>query len=388
MFARAILFALAFPLLAADSNSLPVPPPAAPSPHEFAIMAWGDTPSDPQQLRWMKEAGFNITGFCRPAALPAVAAAGLACFVDDPRANGYRWRTLPPDSEIRASLTSLAREIGTSPAALGVFLRDEPFTPQLSGLAKVAAMVREVMPGKLTYINIFPWTLSRRVLGSDYESHARAVLDTVGQPFLSNDNYSLVDGAMLDYFYTNLDIVRRVSLAVGKPFWNCILAVAHNNYMLPAEETLRLQVFATLAYGGRGIEYFRYFTRGIGDYRGGAIDPFGERTPTWDVIRRLNREIAALAPTLLRLHSLGVYHYPEVPDQGAGLSGARYVASVRTGIEVAGEGYSQTKEMLHRILGRQTPAPSLIGEFEDGSGRPYVMLVNKSLDHPFSSRFN
>jgi hypothetical protein len=36
------------------------PPPA--SPKDFAVMAWGDSPSDPEQLRGMREAGLNISG--------------------------------------------------------------------------------------------------------------------------------------------------------------------------------------------------------------------------------------------------------------------------------------------------------------------------------------
>ena len=374
---------LALAGFAADSHSLPVRAPSTPAAREFPIMAWGDAPADRQQLLWMREAGFNISGFCRPEDLQAIAAAGLTCFVDDPRANGYRWQSLPDDPEIRKNLGSLAREIGNSPAALGIFLRDEPLVAHMAGLGRIAALVREIMPGKLPYVNLFPWTLSPRVLGSDYESYARMLVDTVKQPYLSYDNYSLVDGEMLDYFYTNLDIIRRVGLATNTPFWNCILAVGHGSYMTPTEETLRLQVYATLAYGGRGIEYFRYFTRGIGNYRGGAVDPFGDRTPTWDMVRRINHEVAALAPTLLQLRSTGVYHYPDVPDAAAPLSGSRLVAEVRTGVAVAGEGYKQTREMLHRILGRETPGRFLLGEFEDGHQRPYLMLVNKSLTASF-----
>ena len=36
------------------------------SPHDFVIMAWGSSPSDPEQLAGMKEAGLNVSGFCRP----------------------------------------------------------------------------------------------------------------------------------------------------------------------------------------------------------------------------------------------------------------------------------------------------------------------------------
>ena len=98
--------------------------------------------------------------------------------------------------------------------------------------------------------------------------------------------------------------------------------------MVPSDATLHLQVYATLAYGGRGIQYFMYFTPGNGNYRLAAIDWFGNKTPTWDMLRRINKQIHALAPTLLKLRSTGVYHYPLAPAQAQLLSQSRLVESI------------------------------------------------------------
>jgi hypothetical protein len=194
------------------------------------------------------------------------------------------------------------------------------------------------------------------------------LVDTIGQPFLSYDNYSLVGGEMLDYFYTNLEIVRRLSIETKTPFWNCILANAHFNYMEPSDATFHLQVYATLAYGGRGIQYFTYFAPGVGNYRLAAIDQFGNRTPTWERLRRINLEIAALAPTILNLRSTGVFHYPDVPDQAKPLSTSKLVRSI---------------EMTQLFMKPPVAVRFLVGEFEDGEARPYVMIVNKDLNNSF-----
>src|SRR5678815_4661963 len=61
------------------------PTPGAPK--DFAVMAWGDSPSDPEQLRGMREAGLSISGFCRVEDLERVRAAGLTCFVSDKLVN-------------------------------------------------------------------------------------------------------------------------------------------------------------------------------------------------------------------------------------------------------------------------------------------------------------
>src|SRR5215470_18107779 len=98
--------------------------------------------------------------------------------------------------------------------------------------------------------------------------------------------------------------------------------------MEPSDATFNLQVYSTMAYGGRGIQYFTYFAPEIGNYRLAAVDQFGNRTATWDMLRRINNQIYALAPTVIRLHSTGVYHYPDVPEQSHPLSRSRLVEAV------------------------------------------------------------
>ena len=356
-------------LLILPAAAQQVPTPAPPAPKSFAIMAWGDAPADVAQLRGMRDAGLNIAGFCRVGDLDKVRDAGLACFVSDPRINGYDWQMLPPDGEIRDRIDGLAKQIGSNPAAIGFFLRDEPHASLMPGLARVAKIARERMPELWPYVNLFPYRVSAERLGTDtYDQYVRLLVDTVGQPFLSYDNYSLVGGEMLDYFYTNLEIVRRLSIETKTPFWNCTLANAHFNYMEPSNATFHLQVYATLAYGGRGIQYFTYFAPGVGNYRLAAVDQFGNRTATWERLRRIDMEIAALAPTILKLHSTGVFHYPDVPDQGRPLSASKLVRSI---------------EMTQRFVKPPVAGRFLVGEFEDGGGRAYVMIVNKDLNNSF-----
>jgi hypothetical protein len=363
MFVTTLL--LLTPLAFSQRNLQPTPV----SPKEFAVMAWGDSPSDADQLRGMKEAGLNISGFCRAEDLDRVKAAGLTCFVSDPKLSGYAPDHLPPPTTIQHDLAALKEQTGDNPAALGFFLRDEPPAPLMPGLGEIATLLRDAMPEKWPYVNLFPYRVSPAVLGTrDYDSYVRMLVKAIRQPFLSYDNYSLVNGEMLDPFYTNLDIIRRLSLETKTPFWNCILANSHFNYMEPSDATFNLQVYSTMAYGGRGIQYFTYFAPRIGNYRLAAVDQFGNRTPTWDMLRRINNQIQALAPVLVRLHSTGVYHYPDVPEQGTALSASKLIESV---------------EMTQRYVRPPVGGRFLIGEFEDDENRPYFLLVNKDLKNSF-----
>jgi hypothetical protein len=343
------------------------PKPVAPK--DFAVMAWGDSPSDSAQLEGMREAGLNVSGFCRMEDLERVRAAGLTCFVSDPTIENYNPLHLPPDAELRRHIAELKKEVADNPAALGFFLRDEPDVPSMPGLGKLAAMVREIMPDRFPYVNLFPYRVSPDRLGTkDYDAYVRMLVKSVGQPFLSYDNYSLVNGDMLDYFYVNLEIIRRLSLETGAPFWNCILANAHFNYMEPSDATFNLQVYSTIAYGGRGIQYFTYFAPEIGNYRLAPVDQFGNRTATWDGLRRINNQIHVLAPTLITLHSTGVYHYPDVPEQSQPLAASKLIRKV---------------EMTQRYVRPPVAGRFLIGEFRDNSTRPYFLIVNKDLKNSF-----
>src|SRR5580700_2298831 len=91
---------LAWPLNTATSQIFRYPSPVPPQ--QLAIMAWGNSPSDPGQLDRMKAAGFNISGFCRAEDLQNVARAGLTCFLFAPAFLRYDWNSPPPEQSIEA----------------------------------------------------------------------------------------------------------------------------------------------------------------------------------------------------------------------------------------------------------------------------------------------
>jgi len=340
-------------------------------PSDFVVMSWGPTPADPKQLQLMKEAGINVAGFARVKDLPVFEEAGLRVFVSDPRANGYDFEKPLDENSVRRNIESLAKDVGASSAVIGFMLRDEPHARAMPSLGLVARLIREYMPGKWPYVNLFPIRVPPDRMGtSNYSQYVRLLIDSIQQPFLSYDNYSLINGYMHDAFFSNLEAVRRLSIETGVPFWNCVLSNAHFNYMENTDATYHLQAYATMAHGARGIQYFSYFTWSNGNYRLGPIDQFGNKTSSWDMLRRINNQIHALAPTLKKLKSTGVYHYPDVPPEGRRLSESKLVKFV---------------EMTQQIV-PPAQARFLIGEFVDESGRPYLMLVNKDLSNSFRYR--
>jgi hypothetical protein len=250
-------------------------------------------------------------------------------------------------------------------------LNDEPDSGQLVGIGHVAHLLQSINRTIKPFVNLFPYREFKVEVYDDYKAYTELLITDAAPGFVSFDNYALSYAGMGDDFYNNLEIVRTSAMQHRLPFVACIQSVAHFGYLAPTEETLSLQVYTAIAYGARGIEYFTFYTPERGNYRLAAIDPFGRRTSVFDALRTTNTRVAALAPTLTRLTSTGVFHDPDAPKQGRALTQSAWVRAIH--MEKDEDGF---------VPPVVTPR-FLIGEFTDPRGRPYVMLVNKDLKYSF-----
>lgn len=341
------------------------PASAATDTNFFPIMAWNSVPKDPAVLRQMRECGLTVAGFVPPGTLDACRAAGLKAIVSDARVSGYDWRNVD-EAAARKKVASLVAKVGRHPAVYGYYLRDEPDAGLFPGLAKVADLVRELSPGKWPYINLFPDYATPDQLGTaNYAEYLERFITTCHPTLISYDNYSLMDdGSVRESYWSNLEAVRAACRKHGLEFWNIVLSVAHFSYRELSAADLRFEVYTTLAYGGRGLAYFTYFTPPTGNYRMAPIDQFGHPTPTWYFMQHANLQVQKLAPTLVQLTSDAVYHFGHVP---AGASGAPTNSLVSS---VGGDNF-------------------LVGDFTHRDGSRYLMIVNKDLakSRPCSPQF-
>jgi hypothetical protein len=304
----------------------------------FPVMAWNSAPHDLAALKKMRDCGFTVAGFAAPKTLKLCRKAGLMAIVSDARVSGYDW-TKVDDAVARRNVTSLVREVGKNPAVYGYYLRDEPGANFFPGLAKVAALVREMAPGKWPYINLFPNYAVPEQLGvATYPEYLQQFCATCQPTTLSYDHYALLDnGSMRDGYWQNLEQMRAAARSNSLPFWNIVLGVAHFNYRELSAADCRFQVFSTLAYGARGIAWFTYFSTVFGNSRMAAIDQFGHPTATWGYLQNVNLQIAALAPTLLQLNSDDVYHLNTVPAGCHGPTNQDLITGIEGGDFMAGD---------------------------------------------------
>ena len=367
---RFITMLVVLPMLAASVVFAQKPSDSTPkrvAPSEFIIFPWGGMPGDPASGQWgdladmdammrdLYDCGFNTSGFTGAQNLKHARnnhLLGILLPSIDPTREITQEKA---DETIQTLMESIA-DPEDRKAVYAIYLRDEPNASLFPRLNVWSDAVKK--QGIMPYINLFPDYASPQQLGSkDYEEHLDQYVETCHPPYLSYDNYSLFRNEPLveDRFYGNLESVRNKSLQAGIPFWNVVLSNAHFAYSEPSDATLAIQVYSTLAYGGKGIGYFTYYTPQVGNYRLAPIDRFGYRTKTWEMMRNINLQIHSLVPVYGTLKSVNVFHTGEkIPRNGQGIESAKLVESVGGG-------------------------SLLVGEFVDPDGKPFALVVNKSL---------
>src|SRR4051812_18549231 len=331
-------------------NSFAAEPPAF-----FPIMAWDGVPNDRAVLKKMHDCGLTVAGFVPPAALDNCQAAGLKAIVSDNRVGGYDWQHVDPKAA-RKQVAELIHEVRRRPAVYGYYLRDEPTATFFPGLATVSSVVKQEHPGVWPYINLFPNYADANQLGTkSYDEYVEKFIADCHPPVLSYDHYALFEGgSMRGEYFANLESIRRAAVKHKLPFWQIVLSVGCLNYREPSMTDMRFQVYTSLAYGARGLAYFKYFTPAVGNYRNGPLDQFGHETPMWHNLRQVNLQVGKLAPILLQLTSDRVYHFGSVP---AGCTGPD-----------------------DKSLVKAMPGPMMVGDFTHRDGSRYIMIVNKDFN--------
>jgi hypothetical protein len=325
-------------------------------PEEFPILPWGWTPGDLDALREIRACGFNLAGFVAPGHLDLVSKAGLKGIVADSSIQVDDAESGLDEAQIDQRAAALVQRVGQHPAAFGYYLKDEPGAQFFPGLSEWVEAFRKKAPQACAYINLFPnYASSRQMNVSTYAEYLESYVQTVRPRFISYDHYALMDdGSLRKGYFQNLEAIRNAAQRHGLPFWNIVLANAHFRYAEPTDAGLRFQLYTTLAYGGRGISYFTYFTPTVGNYRLAPIDQFGHKTPTWAMLRNVNLQLHRLGKIYLTLKSINVFHFPKAPKGCSGLKTSRWLKDLKG-------------------------ADLLVGEFEGPNGQPFVMVVNKNL---------
>ena len=162
---------------------------------------------------------------------------------------------------------------------------DEPGAPAFPALAKAVAAVKKYAPGKLAYINLFP---SYATVGAPDQSqlgtatfteYLERFVNEVKPQIISYDNYmvqysdDLADKTKAAIYYADLLEIRRVAKKYDLPFWNIVSCnQIRKQTTVPSPANLAFQAYTTLAAGGRGVSWYKYYQDG---YAYAPIDESG-----------------------------------------------------------------------------------------------------------------
>ncbi len=295
--------------------------------------------------------GFTVALVAGPTAeenrrrLEWCADVGLRAIVGDARIT----RDLPKQDGWRDVVRAVVADYAGSESLWGYLLTDEPSAAAFDELGQLTEAFREMDPTHIAYTNLFPLYADANQLGTvSYAEHVRRFLDVVRPTWLSYDFYPLLDdGSVRPGWFENLAIAREA--AGDTPFCLWLQTCALANWRIPTADEIRWQVYTALAYGAKGIGAFTYQTLDAEDFRGAPTSIHRQKGPLWAGMQQINLELQALAPYLMELRSTRVGATWRDDNDNGGL-----VSSARGG------------ELLW-------------GEFVDGEGHPWVLVVNADM---------
>lgn len=209
-----------------------------------------------------------------------------------------------------AQIRDLVREYTNVPGVGGFYILDEPYDP--TPFARVFNAMKDAAPEYYHHMNFLPGFAYPSM--AEYEEYMQRWVDRTGaRDYLMYDRYPFgwASGS-LDYtsMLANMESVRRVGLANDVKTGLYLQAVGVvNNFRRTNEAELRYQANMSLAYGYKQLSYFTWWTptnRGE-NFTEAIMTATGEKTDLYEPVKRLNSEIHALGPTLMRLDAKEVY---------------------------------------------------------------------------------
>ena len=241
-------------------------------------------------------------------------------------AEKYHVKILGNCPEMLSKPVETATTLKSEKGFFGYMMQDEPNNLEIRQRQEEIALLKAVDTTHVFYINLFPYYNEKWVKPSlkvgTYGEYLRTASATSCQQ-ISFDHYPVTTTGLRPTWYHNLEMVRKESLASGKPFWGFALSVPHDvpftpdtYYPQPTMASLRLQVYSNLAYGAQAIQYFTYWTPPSGSYHyhDGPISFEGKKTATYALVQQMNRELKAVAPLFFGSRVLSVHHLVDIPE--------------------------------------------------------------------------
>lgn len=198
------------------------------------------------------------------------------------------------------------------PAIWGIDVGDEPSVLEFPHYGKVIQLVDEAFKDQFAYLNLYPnyGMLAKNTeeeigkqLGTDtYEQYIDQYCRNVPTDYISCDFYPY--SRNIKDFYDNLRVVSDACRKHNKDFWIVLQVNSHREDATISINQLRFQAFSAMAFGAEAISWACY-TAGWWYHQ--VLDEKGKKTPQYEKLKQVNREIKTIADEYMRYRNIATY---------------------------------------------------------------------------------
>ena len=317
IFAVAAVFAFAvFGTFASDVRAVGFGGKSGVPESGLPILGWWIIPErfvSRERFREAREAGFTHM------MQDAKTVGQMRSYLDMAHAEGIMLSARLP--QLHTEPENTVRALMNHPALSTWHIEDEPSAHKFAKLGGIVRRIQAVDSGHPCYVNLLADSSDPiRWLGvADYRVYLGRALKEMSLPLISADFYPCIlennnmpqpfvdkDGktVLKKHWFGQLEILSSAARNSGLPLSLFACNVAHLNgkylYPVPTVAHLRLQQYVNLAYGAESLQYFTYWTPGNVKphyFHESLIRQNGTRSGVYDIVRAVNRELHARAPS-------------------------------------------------------------------------------------------
>ncbi|MCL2098857.1 MAG: hypothetical protein FWH24_00280 [Oscillospiraceae bacterium] len=203
-------------------------------------------------------------------------------------------------------LDEIKKVYPSSPAVWGDYPVDEPNSKDFAHINKVMKRYKELFPGKIPFINLYPnyasvpkntaeETVSQ--LGNPtYREHIEQYVREIDLPYISFDFYPYTNPNVFAKYLENLDIVAGACKKSNREMWVIIQTGAWKAEEIIDAYQLDWQVYMCLAYGASAIIHAGY-SKVWWDETTSCVNLKGEKNLTYEYVKDINSKLHSLLGT-------------------------------------------------------------------------------------------
>lgn len=257
--------------------------------------------------------------------LSAVALRGVGYWCGGNGSRAGRMPEIYPRSTYEKQIRALEDGLD-HPAIIGHMLSDEPSAKDMEYIGEIAALLKNRMPDKLVYVNLYPCyasvdenTSSQKTsqLGCDsYEEHIATCCRTIPLDYISFDHYPYfqddeVTLAKLPRYYGNFKTVADACHRTGRALWydpQVNSRIGASRFL--SRSNLRFQAGVAMSFGAETLVWECWCP---GWWTNNVYTANGDKTEQYDKIRDVNLELRGIVQDYMHFRNVATHFIGEWP---------------------------------------------------------------------------